>query len=121
MNVIGFNGPNAPFSQGGQISQSLNRVPFINATTGLHDWLFNANPALDNLFPVLNWPTMIPAALISIPAAINDSSLSWTFVNGSPYTLNTAQRMPITPSIVRLPLIGVPHLRDSAVKLGAPQ
>ncbi|NMM07118.1 filamentous hemagglutinin N-terminal domain-containing protein [Polaromonas sp.] len=101
-NVIGFNGPNSAFSQGGQISQTLNRVPFINATAGFHDWLFNANPKFNDWFSVLNVPTMIPAALLSIPAALNNPNLSWVLVNGAPYNLNYPNRPPTTPSAFRI-------------------
>ena len=50
---------------------------------------------------------MNPAALTSIPATLNNSSLSWMFANGTPYNFNTPQRTQTTPSIVRLPGNGV--------------
>ena len=120
-NVIGLNRPGAFFSQGGTTSNLLNRVPFINATAGFHDWIFNASPTLYTWFPVLNVPTMIPATLISIPAAINDPSLSWMFVNGSPYTLITPPRPLLIPSIVRLPGNGVWQPVKATDDLGAAQ
>ena len=103
MNVIGFNGTNSPLAQGGPNSQLLNNIPFVNATAGLHDWIFNASPALNGWFAVLNVPTMIPAALLSIPAAINNPSLSWMLVNGTPYKLNIPSRSATTLNNVELP------------------
>ena len=47
MNVIGLNKPGSVLSQGGTISRALNQVPFVNATAGLHDYIFNANQDLN--------------------------------------------------------------------------
>ncbi|MEO9040355.1 MAG: DUF637 domain-containing protein, partial [Gallionella sp.] len=73
--VIGFNKPGSIFSQGGTISNALNDVPFINATAGLHDWIFNSK-----LLPfngVTNIGTMLPALSVALPAALNDPTISW--------------------------------------------
>jgi hypothetical protein len=78
MNVIGFNDPkkiNSIGAQGGAISRVLNQVPFINATAGLHDYIFNSNPELN--FTLWNVPSMVPAAALSIPAALNNPTFSW--------------------------------------------
>ena len=75
MNVIGINEPGSIISQGGGLSRTLNQVPFVNATAGLHDFFFNANEDLN--FTLWNVPSMLPAAAISIPAALNNSNISW--------------------------------------------
>jgi hypothetical protein len=78
MNVIGFNDPakiGSIGAQGGILSRTLNQVPFINATAGLHDYMFNSNPELN--FTLWNVPSMVPAAALSIPAALNNPSFSW--------------------------------------------
>lgn len=98
MNVIGLNQPGSIMSQGGTISRTLNYVPFVNAAGGWHDYIFNANPGLNDWFTVLNVPAMIPAAMLAIPASLNDPSVSWLFVNGRPYSLDTPPPPPIISS-----------------------
>ena len=98
MNVIGLNQPGSIMSQGGTISRTLNYVPFVNAAGGWHDYIFNANPGLNDWFTVLNVPAMIPAAMLAIPASLNDPSVSWLFVNGRPYSLDTPPPPPTISS-----------------------
>jgi len=76
MNVIGLNKSGSVLSQGGTVSRALNEVPFINATAGLHDYIFNANKDLN--FTIWNVPTMVPAAALSIPAGLNNPNISWS-------------------------------------------
>jgi filamentous hemagglutinin len=75
MNVIGLNRADGLFSQGGSVSRVLNRIPFVNATAGLHDLIFNRAPDLN--FALWNLPSMAPAALLSIPAGLNHPDLVW--------------------------------------------
>lgn len=98
MNVIGLNQPGSIMSQGGTISRTLNYVPFVNAAGGWHDYIFNANPGLNDWFSVINVPAMIPAAMMAIPASLNDPSVSWLFINGLPHTLDTPPPPPTVSS-----------------------
>lgn len=78
MNVIGFNDPakiGTFGAQGEVLSRTLNQIPFVNATAGLHDYIFNANPDLS--FTLWNLPTMLPAAILAIPAALNNPNIYW--------------------------------------------
>ncbi len=103
INVIGLNRPDSILSQGGAISKALNQVPFVNAAGGWHDYIFNSSPILNDWFTVVNVPAMIPAAMLAMPASLNDPSVSWFFINGLPYTLNTPPKPPVIPSIISLP------------------
>jgi hypothetical protein len=96
MNVIALNTPGSALSQGGILSRTLNQVPFINATAGVHDYIFNANTELN--FTLWNVPTMLPAAALSIPAALSNPNFSWiTQVKQSDLT-----RQPPAQSIIRV-------------------
>jgi hypothetical protein len=75
MNVIGLNKLGSLLSQGGTVSRALNQVPFVNATAGIHDYIFNANPDLN--FTLWNVPTMLPAAALAIPASLNNPNIFW--------------------------------------------
>lgn len=75
MNVIGFNNPGGWGSQGASLSRALNRIPFVNATAGLHDYIFNAQWLNQTVFNNL-W-TMPASAIVSIPAAVNHPMLYW--------------------------------------------
>jgi hypothetical protein len=86
MNVIGLNKPGSAFSQGGALSRTLNQIPFINATAGLHDYIFNSNPDLN--FSLWNVPSMVPAAALSIPAALSNPNFSWITQVKRPNSLN---------------------------------
>ena len=99
MNVIGFNDPErigAIGAQGGTLSRALNQVPFINATAGLHDYIFNANTDLN--FTLWNVPSMAPAAALSIPAALNNPNISWITQVKQPESIKT----PVVPSFIRI-------------------
>jgi len=71
-NVIGFNEAGQWCSQGSTCSKLLNNVPFVNATAGFHDYIFNAGWSQDL---ISNIATMLPAAFISIPASLNGTTL----------------------------------------------
>lgn len=62
-------------SQGSPLSLALNLLPFVNATAGAHDYLFNAYRELP--FDYLNVPSMLPAAAFSIAASLNDPAVVW--------------------------------------------
>jgi hypothetical protein len=99
MNVIGFNDPakiGSAGAQGNAISRVLNQVPFINATAGLHDYIFNSNPNLN--FALWNVPTMVPAAALSIPAALNNPNFSWITQIKQPNSAN----LPPIQSVIRV-------------------
>jgi filamentous hemagglutinin len=103
MNVIGLNKPGSFLSQGEALSRGLNQIPFVNATAGLHDYIFNANRELN--FTLWNVPTMLPAALVSLPAALNNSSFSWIAQVKQPKNEATP---PAPISVIRIdkPLLG---------------
>jgi hypothetical protein len=61
--------------KGRRAACTLNLVPFVNATAGAHDYLFNANPGLS--FDYFNVPTMLPAAVFGIAASLNDPAVAW--------------------------------------------
>ena len=75
-NVIGLNRSGSIFSQGSVLSDALNRIPFVNAVAGVHDWFFNASPILNSIFPIANVPLMGVAAAVAIPAAFGNNNLS---------------------------------------------
>ncbi len=63
------------FAQGSPLSNILNHVPFINATAGVHDFIFNAK-----WLPFDAWTNplmMSPAALFAIPAALGNNNINW--------------------------------------------
>lgn len=74
-NVIGYNGPGNLCSQGTFCSRALNLIPFINATAGFHDYIFNAR-LLEQSW-LTNLGTMLPAAGLAIPAALDDRTINW--------------------------------------------
>ena len=96
MNVIGLNKSGSVLSQGGTVSRALNEVPFINATAGLHDYIFNANKDLN--FNLWNVPTMVPAAALSIPAGLNNPNISWVTQIKQPESI----KPPTIPSLIRV-------------------
>jgi hypothetical protein len=99
MNVIGFNDPKkigTIGAQGGAVSRALNEIPFINATAGLHDYIFNANKDLN--FTLWNVPSMLPAAALSIPAALNNPNISWITQVKQPESV----KQPNMPSLIRI-------------------
>jgi Possible hemagglutinin (DUF637) len=96
MNVIGLNAPGSVLSQGSAVSRALNEVPFINATAGLHDYIFNANQDLS--FKLWNVPSMAPAAALSIPAALNNPNISWITQVKQPESV----KQPMVPSVIRI-------------------
>jgi hypothetical protein len=102
MNVIGHNTPGSLTSQGSALSRTLNLVPTVNATAGLHDLIFNANwldhTAFNNLW------TMPASALVAVPAALNNPNISWiTQVKQSPSTGWATHKQPVTvQSVVRI-------------------
>lgn len=97
MNVIGLNEPGSLLSQGGAVSRVLNQVPFVNATAGLHDYIFNANPGLN--FTLWNVPTMLPAAAVAIPASLNNPSIYWLTQIKQP---SAVTKLPVPPSVIRV-------------------
>lgn len=105
MNVIGLNAPGSLLSQGGGVSRALNQVPFINATAGLHDYFFNSNQDLN--FSLWNVPTMLPAAALAIPAALNNPNISWLTQVKQPDGITSAPQwstttLPSVQSIIRI-------------------
>ena len=105
MNVIGLNAPGSLLSQGGGVSRALNQVPFINATAGLHDYFFNSNQDLN--FSLWNVPTMLPAAALAIPAALNNPNISWLTQVKQPDGITSAPpwsttTLPSVQSIIRI-------------------
>lgn len=74
-NVIGLNHLGSSFSQGSALSDALNQIPFINATAGVHDYIFNSG--LVKFGDFTNPLMMPPAALLSIPAALGNNNMSW--------------------------------------------
>jgi large exoprotein involved in heme utilization and adhesion len=97
MNVIGLNKLGSLLSQGGTVSRALNQVPFVNATAGIHDYIFNANPDLN--FTLWNVPTMLPAAALAIPASLNNPNIFWLTQIKQP---STDIKSPAPPSIIRV-------------------
>lgn len=77
----------------------MNQVPFINATAGLHDYFFNSNQDLN--FSLWNVPTMLPAAALAIPAALNNPNISWLTQVKQPDGITSAPQWSITtlPSV----------------------
>ncbi len=73
-NNIGTQGqsPGSCFGcEGGPLSRFLNRIPGINAVSGLHDWIVTRFPDTSFMratFGPINIPSMIPAALITYTA-----------------------------------------------------
>jgi large exoprotein involved in heme utilization and adhesion len=97
MNVIGLNKPGFFLSQGGTVSRALNHVPFVNATAGLHDYIFNANRELS--FTLWNAPTMLPAAAVAIPAALNNPNILWlTQIK----QVTAVVKPTVSPSVIRI-------------------
>lgn len=102
MNVTGYNKAGSIFSQGSTISRALNLVPFINATAGLHDYIFNANPDLN--LNIWNVPTMLPAAPLSTLASLNNQNISWvTQTNSNSLSMKGGTSDNETSSLVLLP------------------
>ena len=85
------------------MTSALNKVPFVNAAAGWHDYIFNASPVLNDWFTVINVPAMIPAAMLAIPASLSDPSLSWLFINGTPYSLNSSPKPALPLGIISVP------------------
>ncbi|MDE2325097.1 MAG: DUF637 domain-containing protein, partial [Betaproteobacteria bacterium] len=76
-NVIGLNDKAAAgsiFAQGSLLSNALNQIPFINATAGVHDFIFNDGLKFDALTNPLMMP---PAAFLAIPAALGNNKINW--------------------------------------------
>ena len=96
MNVIGFNSPGSVGSQGGTLSRALNQVPTINATAGLHDYIFNANLLEQTMFNNI-W-TMPASALVAMPAALNNPNISWVTQVKQPDSV----KPPTVPSVIRI-------------------
>jgi len=76
------------------VSRTLNQIPFVNATAGLHDYIFNANRELN--FTLWNVPTMLPTAIVSIPGALNNPNIYWLTQVKQP----TTGTSPLLPSSV---------------------
>lgn len=85
------------------MTSALNKVPFVNAAAGWHDYIFNASLVLNDWFTVVNVPAMIPAAMLAIPASLNDPSVSWLFINGLPHTLDTPPKPPLPLGVISVP------------------
>jgi hypothetical protein len=96
MNVVGLNRPGSWLSQGSTVSRALNQIPFVNATAGLHDYIFSANRDLN--FTLWNVPSMLPAAAVSMPAALNNPNIYW-LTQVKPTTQATP---PLPPSVIRI-------------------
>ena len=96
MNVIGFNSPGSFGSQGGTLSRALNQVPTINATAGLHDYIFNADLLKQTTFNNI-W-TMPVSALFAMPAALNNPNISWVTQIKQP----DSAKPPTVPSVIRI-------------------
>ncbi len=62
------------FAQGSPLSDTLNHAPFIKATAGIHEYIFNAGIPFK---AVTNLLMMSPAALFAIPAALGNHNISW--------------------------------------------
>lgn len=107
MNVVGLNKAGSTLSQGGTISRLLNQIPFINATAGLHDYFFSSNPDLN--FTAWNVPTMLPAAAISIPAALNNPNISWITQIKMPQSIQINSRKNLINSEKSQATEGVQH------------
>ena len=74
-NVIGENKLDAFIPQGGVVSKTLNYIPFVNAVAGAHDYIFNSGALPFNF--VTNVGTMVPSAIIAVPAALGNANLNW--------------------------------------------
>jgi filamentous hemagglutinin len=96
MNVIGFNQPGSWGSQGSTLSRTLNQVPTINATAGLHDYIFNANWLEQTTFN--NVWTMPVSAVFAIPAALNNPNISWMTQVKQPNSI----KVPVVQSVIRI-------------------
>jgi hypothetical protein len=96
MNVIGFNQPGSWGSQGSTLSRTLNQVPTINATAGLHDYIFNANWLEQTTFN--NVWTMPVSAVFAIPAALNNPNISWMTQVKKPDSI----KAPVVQSVIRI-------------------
>ncbi len=101
MNVVGDNDTSHTCSQGTACSKALNTVPFINATAGFHDWLFNGETPVLRHTDWNNIWTMPASALIAIPATMNDPSLSWLVNSSQTYKIEPPPPSEI-PSTVKL-------------------
>jgi hypothetical protein len=108
MNVIGFNKPGSFGSQGGTLSTTLNLAPFINATAGLHDYIFNANLLPQTAFNNI-W-TMPASALIAIPAALNNPNISWL----TQVKRLESQKFPLVQSVIRINADALPQKTETA-------
>lgn len=100
--MIGFNEAGSWGAQGGACSRALNQVPFINATAGLHDYVFNTDLLQQTSFNNI-W-TMPASALVAIPAALNNPNISWLTQIQKPSSVTwAAQTKPATvESVVRI-------------------
>ncbi len=96
MNVIGFNEPGSWGSQGGTLSRALNRIPTINATAGLHDYIFNAQWLEQTSFN--NVWTMPVSAAASIPATLNNPNISWVMQSKNFNSI----KVPAMQSVIRI-------------------
>lgn len=96
MNVIGFNSPGSLGSQGATLSRALNLVPTINATAGLHDYIFNANLLEQTTFNNI-W-TMPASAVVAVPAALNNPNISWM----TQVKQTDSVKLPTVPSVIRI-------------------
>ena len=96
MNVVGYNKLGSLGSQGETLSRALNQVPTINATAGLHDYIFNANLLEQTMFNNI-W-TMPASALVAMPAALNNPNISWVTQVKQPDSV----KPPTVPSVIRI-------------------
>jgi hypothetical protein len=112
MNVVGYNKLGSLGSQGETLSRALNQVPTINATAGLHDYIFNANLLEHTTFNNI-W-TMPASAVVSIPAALNNPNISWITQVKQPDSV----KPPTVPSVIRIDSNTVP---TSATTTGGTQ
>ena len=65
-------------TQGGLLSRVLNVIPMINATAGLHDFWFNeGNPNKLPFTLITNVGTMLPAAVVTMGAAVGRVTNGW--------------------------------------------
>ena len=62
------------FAQGSLLSNAQNQIQFINATAGVHDFIFNDGLKFDALTNPLMMP---PAAFLAIPAALGNNKINW--------------------------------------------
>ena len=78
-------------------------MPTINATAGLHDYIFNANLLEQTMFNNI-W-TMPASAVVAVPAALNNPNISWVTQIKQPDSV----KPPTAPSVIRVDANALPQ------------